>query len=349
MLYVGTYSTRGSEGIYSLAFDAETGALSVASVIIGGLRNPSFIALHPGGRWLYSVCEEAQGAVAAIALSPDGLSGSVINSQSTGGLGPCHVAVDPTGQHVAAANYGSGSVALFPVRDDGGLGPAVSAQHAGSGPDQRRQQAPHAHSANFSPCGRFLIVPDLGIDRLMLYRVDEGKLMEHSAVVVEPGSGPRHFTFHPNNRRGYLINELSNTVVAYRWDATTGTLTPLQTLSTLPPDFDGTSYTADIHFHPSGRYLYGSNRGHDSLAIFAADQATGRLTPIGYVPTGGEHPRNFTVTANGGWLLCGNMNSDNVVVFRVLDDGARLEPVADFALPAPVCLVFGAAPGGRHD
>lgn len=344
MLYVGTYSRRGSEGLYALDFEADTGALRVIAPL-ANLHNPSFLALRPRGGCLYSVCEgEPEGAVAALVLS--GARASVLNQQSTLGAGPCHVAIDPTGRWVVAANYGSGSVTLFPVLPDGHLAPACDHhQHQGTGPVTSRQAGPHAHSATFDPRGRFLIAADLGTDRLLIYRLeaDEGKLVPHDPpeVVVAPGAGPRHFAFHPTGPWAYLINELDNTVIAYRWDGAAGTLTPLQTLSTLPPDFDGTSYCADIHVHPSGRFLYGTNRGHDSLAVFAVDPGTGLLTVLGHVPTGGEHPRNFALSPDGCWLLVANQDSDNLVVFAVSEDGARLTPTGQvLSLPAPTCVLF---------
>jgi 6-phosphogluconolactonase len=345
MLYVGTYSVRGSEGIYALDFDAETGTLAVRGAV-AKLRNPSFLALHPREPWLYAITEaEGEGAVVAIAV--EGAAGRVLNQESTRGRGPCHVAVDPSGEWLAAANYGSGSVSLHRLGTDGSVGAASGfVQHNGSGPRADRQEGPHAHSVNFDASGRFVIAADLGLDRLLVYAVDraQGKLALHQDVALQPGAGPRHFTFSPAGRHAYAINELDNTVVAYDWDAATGTLNPKQTLSTLPPEFEGTSYCADIHVHPSGRYLYGTNRGHDSLAIFRVDPATGQLEAAGNVPTGGEHPRNFAVTADGRWLLVANQDTDNIVVFRVRDGGAHLERVGEpFSLPAPVCLLFPGA------
>ncbi|MBU0611777.1 MAG: lactonase family protein [Armatimonadetes bacterium] len=340
MLTVGTYSRRGSEGIYGVEFNQTTGELRLVGLLVP-LRNPSFQALHPGGKRLYSVCEEAAaGAVASVNLM--GGVGEIVNTEATIGRGPCHVAVDPTGQYVVSACYGSGAVVVHPVARDGSLMPASDLQqHAGTGPDTGRQEGPHAHSVNFDPSGRFVIAADLGTDRLMVYALcpQDGQLTLHQEVVVAPGSGPRHFTFHPNSRWAYLITELANTVVAYRWDGEQ--LTELQTLATLPADFSGTSYCADIHIHPNGRFLYGTNRGHDSLAIFAVDPATGLLEAVGHVPTGGEHPRNFALSPDGNWLLCANQDSDNIVVFRIMDDGARLERVSEFtAIAAPVCLLF---------
>ncbi|MCE5240937.1 lactonase family protein [bacterium] len=349
MLTVGTYTRRGSEGIYRLDFDSDTGTLTHLGLLVP-LRNCSFQVLHPGGEWLYSVClENESGAVAGVVLAD----GRLLGTQSTIGPGPCHVAVDPTGRCLVSANYRGGSVVVHPLAADGSVLPASDfIQHEGTGPVTDRQEGPHAHSVNFDPSGRFAIAADLGADRLMVYALGipgrgvgvaggdpAARLTLHQAVPVAPGSGPRHFTFHPSGQWAYLITELANTVVVYRWQA--GTLTELQTVPTLPADFIGTSYCADIHFHPSGRFLYGTNRGHDSLAIFAVDPATGLLTALGHVPTGGEHPRNFVVTADGQWLLCANQDTDNIVVFRIEDEGARLERVSEFTgIAAPVCLLF---------
>jgi 6-phosphogluconolactonase len=340
-VYAGTYTTRGSEGLYALEFDSATGQLSRRR-LLARLENPSFLALHPRGPWVYAVGEQQDGGTVT-ALS---LQGEILSRQSTIGKGPCHVGVDPLGEYLACANYGSGSVSLHPIGQDGQVEAASDfVQHEGSGPVAERQAGPHAHSANFNSSGRFLIAADLGIDRLMVYELDRknGKLSSHVAegVSVEPGSGPRHFAFHPNGHWAYLISELSNTIAMYQWDADAGQLAPLQTISTLPAGYEGESYCAEIRVHPSGRFLYGSNRGHNSLAIFAVDETDGSLTRLGYVSTEGDHPRHLTISPDGQWLLVANMNSDNVVVFRVAADGG-LEAVGDaLSLPAPTCLIFG--------
>ncbi|MHB8994484.1 MAG: lactonase family protein [Armatimonadota bacterium] len=340
-VYVGTYTTRGSEGLYALELDGLTGELSRQG-LLARVQNPSFLALHPRGPWLYAVGEQQDGGTVT-ALS---LEGEVLSRQSTVGKGPCHVGVDPLGEYLACANYGSGSVSLHPLREDGQVEAASDfVQHEGNGPVADRQAGPHAHSTNFDPSGRFLIAADLGIDRLMVYGLDRNqrKLRSHvtGGVRVEPGSGPRHLSFHQNGKWAYLINELSNMLEAYHWDAEAGQLTPLQTISTLPAGYAGVSYCAKIRVHPSGRFVYGSNRGHNSLAIFRVDEASGLLEPLGYVSTEGDHPRHFTISPDGQWLLAGNMNSDNIVIFKVAAEGG-LEAVGDpLPLPAPTCLLFG--------
>ncbi len=340
MVYAGTYTKRGSEGLYVLEFDSTSGGLNRKG-LLAPLENPSFLALHPRGPWLYAVGEQQDGGTVT-ALS---LQGEVLSRQSTVGKGPCHVGVDPLGEYLACANYGSGSVSLHPLREDGQVeAESDFVQHEGNGPVADRQAGPHAHSTNFDPSGRFLIAADLGTDRLMVYELDRhnNKLRSHlPGVPVEPGSGPRHLAFHPNANWAYLINELSNTIVMYEWDSEGGQLTPLQTISTLPADYAGVSYCAEIRVHPSGRFLYGSNRGHNSLALFRVDAASGLLESLGYVSTEGDHPRHFTISPDGRWLLAANMNSDNVVVFGVAADG-RLEAIRDpLPLPAPTCLLFG--------
>lgn len=347
MVYVGTYSLRGSEGIYALDFDGSTGALTNLRQV-AALHNPSFLARHPHGPWLYAVSEAKEGTVTALAVSEDGAAGAVVNRQSTLGSAPCHLSVDPTGRWLVSANYGSGSVALHPILADGSPGPPADlAQHVGRGPRADRQAGPHAHSATFDPSGAFVIAADLGTDELVTYRLDgeRGKLVPHDppAVRLTPGAGPRHFTFHPCGRWAYVINELDNTVVACDWDGERGLLTPRRTLPTLPPDFTGVSHCADIHVHPSGLFLYGSNRGHDSLAVFGLAPESGLLEVVGHVGSGGRNPRNFAVTADGRWLLAANQDTDNIAVFSVSEDGGRLEQVGEpCSVPAPVCVLFGA-------
>lgn len=343
-LLVGTYSMRGSEGIYRLTLDSQTGELALAGVV-ASLKNPSFLAFHPREPWLYTVCEEASaGAVSALARQPDG-SATLINHQSTLGLGPCHVTVDPRGEWVAAANYRSGEVVVFPIGEQGALQPATDCvRQSGQGPVSDRQEGPHAHSVNFDATGQYLIAADLGVDRLMVFAVDRAQgcltACPPEGVAVTPGAGPRHFTFHPHGPWAYLINELDNTIIAYQWDVAAGRLQPLQTLPTLPANYTGVSSCADIQIHPSGRFLYGSNRGHDSLALFALDPASGLLEPRGHFPTGGEHPRSFALSPQGDWLVVGNMYSDTVVVFRVGEEGTLSQAGSPLSLPTPACLLF---------
>jgi 6-phosphogluconolactonase len=245
---------------------------------------------------------------------------------------------------VLVANYGSGSIACLPIRPDGRLGEATSSiQHEGSSIDPRRQQGPHAHSINLDAAGRFAFVADLGLDEVLIYRFDaaKGKLTPNDppSTKVAPGAGPRHFAFHPTGRYAYVINELSSTVTALRYDARQGSLASLQTVSTVPEGFDGRSTTAEVRVHPSGKFLYGSNRGHDSIACFAVDTATGKLTPIGHQSTQGKTPRNFGIDPTGSYLLAANQGTGNVVVFRIDPQTGMLRPAEQsITVPMPVCI-----------
>jgi 6-phosphogluconolactonase len=237
-------------------------------------------------------------------------------------------------------------VASLPIGEDGRLGPPASAiQHAGSSVNPRRQEGPHAHSINLDAANRFAFAADLGLDRVLVYRFDAARsiLVPHEppSASVKPGAGPRHFAFHPSGRFAYVINELDSTVTAFTYDAEKGLLRELQAVTTLPPGFAGENYPAEVQVHPSGRFLYGSNRGHDSIAIFAVDAASGRLTPAGRAASGGKWPRNFAFDPTGAWMVVGNQNSDNVIVFRVDRDGGTLAPAGPtFAAPAPICFRF---------
>ncbi|HXG60328.1 MAG TPA: lactonase family protein [Planctomycetota bacterium] len=354
-VYVGTYTGRdGARGIELLRLDPASGDLTPAGTAAEA-SNPSFLAIHPNRRFLYAVNEVADfegrktGVVSAFAIEPATGALRFLNRQSSEGTGPCYVSVDPSGRCVLVANYGGGSVAALPIREDGGLGPAGSSvKHQGSGPNPRRQKEPHAHCIVTDPAGRFAFAADLGLDKVLVYRLDAAAAglvpNEPPAASVEPGSGPRHFAFHPGGKWAYVINELSSTVTAFRYDAGRGALEPFQTVSTLPADFKGTNYTAEVVVSPDGRTLYGSNRGHDSLAIFRIDPADGRLTPAGHVSTGGKWPRNFALAPGGRWLLAANQNSDSIVVFRVDSETGGLVPAGRSAKVAkPVCIRFLAA------
>ena len=259
-----------------------------------------------------------------------------LNRQSSEGAGPCHLSVDRTGRVVLVANYASGSAAVLPVGGDGRLGEASEkVQHQGSSVNPQRQEGPHAHSITPSADNRFALVADLGLDRIMVYRLDSsaGRLTPNDPpwAAVNPGAGPRHLAFHPTLPLVYVVNELGNTVTAFAWEARRGALQEAQTISTLPPDFRDTSYGADVHVAPSGRFLYASNRGHDSIAIFSIDRATGLLSAVAHQPTLGKWPRNFVIDPTGNWLLAANQESDSVVVFRIEAETGRLSSVGPAA------------------
>jgi len=347
-VYFGSYTQDRDEGIFQGRLDLDTGGLTVAGGF-GGATDPSFLTLHPNGRFLYAVAESgADDGAAAFAIDAETGGLTRLNAETTAGRGACHIALDPAGTTAVVSYYGSGSVASFPIRDDGTLGPvASSVQHQGSSVDPQRQTGPHAHSTRVTADGRFAVTADLGLDQLRVYRLDPGtgELTPHTpaAFDLHPGAGPRHFTLHPTLPTAYIINELDATMTTAAFDAKAGTFTTLQTLSTLPADYPdhGRRSTAEVVVHPNGKFLYGSNRGHDSLVIYAIDPIHGRLSLIGFQPSGGKEPRNFNIDPTGRWLLAANQNSDDVQVFRVDPQTGRLTAVGKpVAVPRPVCVKF---------
>jgi 6-phosphogluconolactonase len=356
-LYIGTYTGsdsklgRRSEGIYRFSMDPRTGALSPQGVTTG-IANPSWLALHPSGRTLYSgseVREHGQrsgGAAAALAVDPTTGDLTYLNDQLTMGAGPCYLSLDPTGRLLMVANYASGSLAVFPVRSDGSLDPATQViQHTGSGPVADRQEGPHAHCIVPDPTGRYALAADLGIDKVMVYRIDlAAKRLEPAdppGASLAAGAGPRHIAFHPNGRWLYVTGELDSTLTVFAWDAGLGRLQHVQAISTLPVGWQGVNYPAEVVVAPSGRFVYMSNRGHDSIAIFAVDDATGKLAPVGHEPTQGSFPRHFALDPTGTFLLVANQEGDNVVVFRVDSATGRLAPAGHSVIvPIPVCVRF---------
>ncbi|CAN5852924.1 hypothetical protein BH23PLA1_BH23PLA1_13490 [soil metagenome] len=350
-VYVGTYTRGESQGIYQLELDPESGALT-SRELAGAVVNPSFLAIHPNGKNLYAVNEvsdfkdSGSGGVAAFEIDPQNGRLSLLGQQPSKGGGPCHIVVDPTGRNALVANYGGGSATVLPIRPDGSLdSPSGFVQHEGSSVNPQRQQEPHAHSINLDPAGRFAFVADLGLDKVLIYQFDpeSGTITPNASpsATVEPGSGPRHFAFHPNGRLAYVINEMTSTVTAFSYDPDTGALTPKQTITTLPEGFVGNNSTAEIVVHPSGQFLYGSNRGHDSIAIFAIDESSGELQPVGHESTRGETPRNFNIDPSGRFLLAANQESDTIAVFRIDEKTGQLSPVGEpVNVPSPVCIKF---------
>jgi len=350
LVYVGNY-TRGAEGgIHVYTMDESTGALSLQNRA-SGADCPSFFDLSPDGTHLYCVNElgefegKPSGGVSAFAIDPDTGDLHRLNLRPSLGPGPCHIAVAPNGKHVVVSNYGGGNVCALPIEPDGSLGePSDFVQHRGSSVNPSRQQAPYAHSATFSPDGEVVFVADLGMDKLMAYRLDAqtGQLRPNDPpfAALHPGAGPRHFAFHPSGRFGYVINELDSTMSAFAYDASTGALTTIQSLTTLPKEFHGSSFCADVHVAASGRFLYGSNRGHDSIVAYAiADDGT--LTTIDYTPTQGKNPRNFGLAPSGKLMLAGNQNSDTIVAYHVNTETGKLTPTgAVTESPTPVCIRF---------
>ncbi len=349
-VYVGTYTGRGSEGIYRFELDLATGVAS-APVVAAKVTNPSFLALHPNGKFLYSVGEigdfggRKTGAVTAFAIGADG-NLAQLNQQSSEGGGPCHLVVDKAGKNVLVANYGGGSVACLPIKQDGSLDKASSAiQHAGSSVDKGRQSAPHAHSINLDPENRFAFAADLGLDKVLIYKFDPEKGLlapnDPPAGVVAPGSGPRHFAFHPSGKFAYVINEMAMTVTAFAYDGAKGSLAEIQTITTLPGEKQRGFSTAEIVCSPDGKFVYGSNRGHDTIAIFSVDAATGKLAAVGHEPTQGKTPRNFAIDPTGAFLLAENQGSGTIVIFKRDAATGKLAATGNVVQVAnPVCVRF---------
>jgi 6-phosphogluconolactonase len=327
LVFIGTYSSPASKGIYVSRLDPSTGALSTPT-LAAEIRNPTFVAASADGRFLYAVSEvdavagKPGGAVAAYAIDKAAGTLKALNTQSTVGGGPAHVSV--AGTMVFAANYGGGSVAAYRTQPDGSLTPASSfVQHKGSSVNPDRQKGPHAHAATPDPSGRFLYVPDLGLDQVLIYRIDAraGTIAPATPpfATVPPGSGPRHIAISGDGKHAYVITEMLCTIDAFDRDATSGALTPMQTISTLPAGqaVEKGFSTAEVLLHPSGKFLYGSNRGHNSLVVYAVDQASGKLRLVQHVPTGGKTPRAFNLDPSGAFVVVGNQDSDQIVVFRI--------------------------------
>jgi 6-phosphogluconolactonase len=357
-VFVGTYTGQTSKGIYLLRLDMDSGKLTPLG-LAAACRDPSFLAIHTNGRFLYAVGEieefagKRSGAVNAFAIQPDSGKLKLLNQQSSGGGGPCHLVADRSGGSVLVANYSGGSIAALPIEKDGRLGPALSFfQHQGSSIDRNRQEGPHAHSINIDPGNRFAVAADLGLDKIMVYRLDAAKALltpnDPPFVGVKAGAGPRHFAFHPSGRFGYVINEMDCTVTAFSYDGEHGVLKEVQTLSTLPDGVKEGYSTAEVQVHPSGRFLYGSNRGHDSITVFTIDEKTGKLTPLQHQPTEGKTPRNFGIDPTGRYLLAANQHSDTIVVLRIDPQTGTLKATGHTAdVPTPVCVKFLAVPGGQ--
>ena len=353
-MYVGTYTRGASKGIYAYQFDSASGKTAPIG-LVAETENPSFLAIHPNQRFLYAANEismykgQAAGSVSAFAIDPASHALKLLNQVSSRGTGPCHVVVDKSGKWLFAANYGSGSVAAFPIQEDGSLGEASAfAQHNGSSVNKQRQSGPHAHVVALAPDNRIALVADLGLDRIFAYRVEpaSGGLAANDPLFVKlaPGSGPRHVAFRPDAKFAYSINELLSTVTAFRYDASRGSLKELQTLSTLPKGWSGNNTTAEIVVHPNARFLYASNRGDDSIAIFHIDPSHGTLTYVDRTPTQGKTPRNFAIDPSGTFLLAANQDSGNIVTFRIDSGTGRLTSTGDSQeVPSPVCILFAGA------
>lgn len=352
LMYVGTYTGPKSQGIYVFRFDPVSGAIEPIG-LAAEVKNPSFLAVHPDGTHLYTVNEtndwsgKPGGFVTAFRIQHSTGKLTQLNELSSGGGGPCHLTVDKTGQCVLVANYGGGSVASLSLNPDGSL-KATGSFHQHSGPVHlsQRQGGPHGHSINVSPDNQYAYAADLGLDKVLIYKLDpaKGTLTPHSTpyASVAPGSGPRHFTFLPNGRFAYVINEINCTITGFAYDPKRGSLREFQSVSTLPagqsvkPEFS----TAEIVAHPTGKFLYGSNRGHDTIAVFSVAQ-DGQLTLLENVPTQGKTPRNFAIDPTGKYLFAENQGSDSIVVFHIDAATGRLKPTGQvLQVGSPVCIRF---------
>jgi 6-phosphogluconolactonase len=354
LVYIGTYTGGKSQGIYASRFNPANGALAAPELAFK-TTNPSFLALHPKRNFLYAVGETSgsgarkSGSVSAFSRDPATGKLQLLNEVSSAGTSPCHLALDSTGRCLLVANYGNGTVASFSVQEDGRLGEARTIiQHEGSSVNRQRQQGPHAHHVVTDRGNRHALVCDLGLDKVMIYRLDaiQGALTANDPThgSVPAGAGPRHLAFDPGGRRAYVINEMGSSITAFKYQPRRGALEEIQTLSTLPEGFSKASSCAEVQVHPSGKFVYGSNRGHDSIAVFGVDSKDGSLTPVQHQSTQGKTPRHFAIDPSGRWLLAENQDSDNITIFSLDAKTGRLTPTGrSVEVGAPVCLVFAAA------
>jgi len=349
LVFVGTYTGADSKGVYACRWDSASGNLEVIG-LAGEVTNPSWVTIHPNGKYLYAVSElgndgSPTASVTSFTIDRNTAKLTKINTVASGGGGACHLVVDKTGKTLLVANYGTGSTGAFPVRDDGSLGePPVVIQHHGSSVDQRRQRGPHAHGVFLSADNRFVFVPDLGLDQILSYKLDAAKSSispnDPPFATVPPGSGPRHFAFHPKGKYAYAIDEMKSTVTAFTYDAAKGALNQMQNISTLPKDFTGEDNSAEIEIDAKGKFLYASNRGHDSITVFAIAK-NGRLAVAGNTLTQGKAPRNFRIDPSGAYLLAENQGNNSIVVFRIDSKTGLLTPTGKTAtVGKPVCMQF---------
>jgi 6-phosphogluconolactonase len=349
LVYLGTYTRNGSKGIYSARLDGDTGALSTPA-LAAETPDPAWITLTPDKKFLYAIHPSAAQATGfAVDVTSARLTPLPAPERSEVGSAqpPSHLAVDATGRALLAANYREGFVAAIPIHANGTLGAPTAIQHEGKGTHPTRQEKPHVHSVTLSPDNRFVIVLDLGLDKVFSYALDPASAKLTPAhppfILAAAGAGPRHFKFGASGRHAYAINELNNTIVAYDYDAARGALTPKQVVPTLPPDFTGANTTAEIRVHPNGKFVYGSNRGHDSIAVFAVDPVTGSLSaqPLEIMATGGKNPRNFALSSDGKWLVCAHQDTALLTVFRIDSATGRLTRTPHTAeVSSCVCVLF---------
>ena len=345
-LYFGTYTNASpSEGIYHSTFDSTTAVLSKPK-LAAKVSSPTFLAIHPNNKIVYAISERNPGEVSAFAIDPHTKHLNFINKVSSGGIGPCHLSLSVDAKTLLVANYSSGSLSSIPIKIDGSLGtPASQIKHKGSSVNKNRQEAPHAHSINITPDNKFAYVADLGIDKIMIYNLDTktSKLTTNtpSYFATKPGAGPRHLTFHPNGKLVYLINELDNTLIALSYNSTNGELKELQSISTLPSGFKGKSKTAEVNIHPNGKFLYASNRGHDSIATYAINSDTGMLTFVSFQKYEINNPRHFNLDPSGKFCIVGSQDTNQISLFKIDQKNGELIPTkTKYTIGKPVCIKF---------
>jgi len=344
-VYYGTAEGGAGKGISLGHFDSDRGTLT-KPVLAAEANGPSFFTLAKDGKHLYA-CFENANKLGAYAIDPATGALTLLNVVDSGGSGPCHISLDPTGKFALVANYNSGSVAVRAIKADGSLGDQTGAdQHTGTGPDKDRQEGPHAHCIITDPTGKFVLSTDLGNDKIYIYQLDaSGKITPNATAfgMVKAGAGPRHIIFSPNGKVLYCITEMGATVTAFNWDGAKGALTEFQTISTLPADFKAFNKDAEIQFSPNGKFLYASARGHDAIAVFAIDPATAKLSLVQDVPVGGKTPRYFSFDPTGEWVICGHQDSNTVIAFKAdAQRGMLASPdyIVPVAAPSPICMGF---------
>ena len=352
--YVGTYTDGASKGIYAYEYDARTKKTQSLG-LAAETTNPSFVAVDKAQHFLYAVNEiqkydgKVSGGVSAFAIDSKTGKLTFLNEVASLGADPCYISLDKTGKYVLVANYTSGNVAVFPIMKDGKLGDSTGfVQHTGTGPNHERQEGPHAHWVEVTSDNRYAVVSDLGLDELLVYHFDAGKgqlaANDPAFTKVEPGAGPRHFAFHPNGKFAYVVDEMKSTVNAFTFDAEHGVLKMMQTVSTLPAGFAGKNDTAELEIHPSGRFVYASNRGNDSIAVYSVNAKTGMLTLVEHTPTGGKTPRSFEIDPTGTRLFAANQESGTINVFSIDSKSGKLTATREvLQVAAPVCVKFAAA------
>lgn len=349
IVYVGTFSESGQKGIYVYSLDRENASLSLIQST-GDLESPSYLAINPNGKYLYSVNrgkilpDKTWGSVSAFSIDQETGRLTHLNDQPAFGIEACYISTDSKGRYAFIANYSSGNITVFPINEDGTLGKMTdNIKHSGSSINKKRQEKPHVHCTYVSPDDRFLYVVDLGIDKIKVYEIDyeNGKLipLPSDDGQVEPGGGCRHITIHPNRKLAYVAEELSSSITGFRINERTGGLKSFQHIATIPETFSDVNYPADIHIDPTGKWLLASNRGHDSIVTYSINTDSGMLTLKGFDSVQGKWPRNFLIDPKGEFVFVANQNSDNVVLFRFnMDNGELSETGTEVSLPKPVCV-----------